>query len=162
LFITFKPYNVKYIDSCIMGALYVEKKTKKKFSWKTFAQKKTFFSIRWTWQQKLDWGFCEVHIWSIILLCYNLIYRIGFFCWEYKEKHQEQQQKKFCSSHRNIKHSALKIAFMESEWNRQKETCSNMIFNFSISSIYNFQFCVLFFLLFCLAIGFGTHVFLFI
>ena len=133
-----------------VSSLCCKKKTKKKFSWKTF------FSIRWTWQQKLDWGFCEVHIWSIILLCYNLIYRICY--WEYKEKHQEQQQKKFCSSHRNIKHSALKIAFMESEWNRQKETCSNMIFNFSISSIYNFQFCVLF----CLAIGFGTHVILFI
>lgn len=144
MFITFKPYNIKYIDSCIMGALYVEKKSKKKkFSWKTFAQKKTFFSIRWTWQQKLDWGFCEVHIWSI-LLCYNLIYWILLLWTQKRREAASTAGKKICSSHRNIKHSALKIAFMESEWNRQKETCSNTIFNFSISSIYNFQFCMLF------------------
>ena len=139
LFITFKPYNMKYIDSCIMGELFMlNRRRRRKNFHEKLLHKKTFFSIRWTWQQKLDWGFCEVHIWSIILLCYNLIYRIC--CWEYKEK----QQQKICSSHRNIKHSALKIAFMESEWNRQKETCSNMIFNFSISSISNIQFCVLF------------------
>lgn len=117
---------------------------RKNFHEKLSHKKKTFFSIRWTWQQKLDWGFCEVHIWSIILLCYNLIYWILLLWTQKRREAASTAGKKICSSHRNIKHSALKIAFMESEWNRQKETCSNMIFNFSISSIYNFQFCMLF------------------